>query len=513
MSHAKLRVGCAATAVVLAAALAQGLASATITVNAGEDLQAALNQAQPGDEIRLEAGATFEGNFELPEKSGDNAFITIRSATGDGSLPGSSGRIGPEHADLLPTIKSPNGNPALRTAPGADRWRILAVQFQGSPNTSDVIRLGDGSAAQRGYDGVPENLILDRVLVRGSPTQPQKRGIALNSGATIIRNSYIADIKAAGQDTQAIAGWNGPGPYLIENNYLEAAGENVLFGGAEPSIGGLVPSDIVIRRNHLTKPLSWRNSSWTVKNLLELKNARRVLIEGNILEHNWAAAQQGYAILFTVRSSGPRSPWSTIEDVRFQHNLVRHVASAINILGYDTNNPSQQARNILIRNNLFQDVDKTAWGGNGTFLQVGDEPANVIVDHNTILQSGNAVTAYGGTKSSPRQIHGFRFTNNIAFHNQYGIFGAGHGVGNGAIARYFPGSVITGNVLAGGKSSQYPAGNLFPTVDELLSQFVNYEAGDFRLKSESGLRAAATSGGAPGVDFNELNDALNRNNR
>ena len=44
-------------------------------------------------------------------------------------------------------------------------------------------------------------------------------------------------------------GWNGPGPFLIENNYLEAAGENVMFGGSDPSIANLVPSNITIRRN------------------------------------------------------------------------------------------------------------------------------------------------------------------------------------------------------------------------------------------------------------------------
>ena len=61
-------------------------------------------------------------------------------------------------------------------------------------------------------------------------------------------------------DSQAINGYNGAGPFTIENNYLEAAGENVLFGGADPAVTNLVPSDIVLRRNHLFKPLEWRNA-------------------------------------------------------------------------------------------------------------------------------------------------------------------------------------------------------------------------------------------------------------
>ena len=118
---------------------------------------------------------------------------------------------------------------------------------------------------------VPHNLVVDRCYIHGDPTVGQKRGIALNSASTTIVNSYISDIKAAGQDSQAVGGWNGPGPFVIENNYLEAAGENIMFGGSDPSIHNLVPSDVTFRRNHLSKRLDWRRSKWSVKNLFELR--------------------------------------------------------------------------------------------------------------------------------------------------------------------------------------------------------------------------------------------------
>jgi hypothetical protein len=90
------------------------------------------------------------------------------------------------------------------------------------------------------------------------PAQSLKRGVTLNSATTEVINSYVAGFKVVGQDSQALMGWNGPGPFRIVNNYLEAAGENVLFGGASVTVPGVVPSDIEVRRNHLTKPLSWR---------------------------------------------------------------------------------------------------------------------------------------------------------------------------------------------------------------------------------------------------------------
>jgi hypothetical protein len=477
----------------------------TVVVAAGSDLQAAIDGARPGDVLRLEPGAVFVGNFVLPAKAGREP-ITIRSATPDRDLPPADARIGPEHQHLLPTIASPNAAPALRTRTGAGHWRIVAVQFLGAGG-NDIVALGDGSAAQADYDGIPEDIVLDRVLVRGDAERGQKRGIALNSGATTIRNSHIDRIMLVGQETQAIAGWNGPGPYLIENNRLEAAGVNVLFGGAETFVGHLVPADIVLRRNHVTKDPAWRETRWAVKNLLELKSARRVLIEGNVLEHNWSDAQVGFAVLFTVRNPG-RAPWSVIEDVTFRNNVVRHVAAGVNILGRDTNAPSRQTRGILIRNNLFANIDHGQWGGNGAFLQIGEEAADVHVEQNTIHQTGSAVIAYGGTRLAPRQSPGFRFTGNIALHNQFGIVGSGAGIGTTALAHYLPDAVVRDNVLAGGQGARYPPGNHFPTVADLMAQFVNAGAGDFRLSPSSWLQHAGPEGRSLGVDYRELVAAL-----
>jgi hypothetical protein len=501
----RLRGGAVVLAAGISALAGSGSLSGPTVVSAGSDLQAALDRARPGDVLMLEPGAVFVGNFVLPAKEGDEA-ITIRSAARDRDLPEAGARIGPEHESLLPTIESPNSAPALRTRAGARHWRILAIQFRAAGG-NDIVALGDGSRAQADYAGIPEDIVLDRVLIRGDPVRGQKRGIALNSGATVIQNSHIDRIMLAGQETQAIAGWNGPGPYVIENNRLEAAGVNVLFGGAETFIGHLVTADIVVRRNHLTKDPAWREARWTVKNHFELKSARRVLIDGNVLEHNWSAAQVGFSVLFTVRNPGG-APWAAIEDVTFQNNVVRHVAAGINILGHDTNAASQHARGIVIRNNLFANVDHHAWGGNGAFLQIGEEAADVRVEHNTIHQTGSAVIAYGGTRAAPRRMPGFRFVGNIALHNEFGVIGSGFAPGTATIASYFPDGVISDNVLAGGAPARYPPGNHFPSVDDLMVQFVEAEAGDFRLRPSSWLRQAGPEGRPLGVDYRELVAAL-----
>src|SRR3989442_916797 len=266
------------TALMLAAlgmfSAARNPSGTTVTVPPGGDLQRALTAARAGDTILLEPGATYVGNFFLPGRAGDDTRpITVRTATPNGDPVPSWQRLTPEHAARLAKLRSPNNVPVLRTQPRARFWRIELLEFQANRGgAGDIVALGDGSAEQKVLADIPSDLVLDRVYVHGDPAAGQKRGIALNCGRTTIRNSYIADIKAIGQDSQAIAGWNGPGDYMIENNYLEAAGENVLFGGADPAILGLTPTHIVVRRNTMSKPTAWRapGTEWTVKNLFEL---------------------------------------------------------------------------------------------------------------------------------------------------------------------------------------------------------------------------------------------------
>ena len=86
--------------------------AATLTVNAGGDLQAAINAAQPGDTILVAAGAVFTGNYTLPAKGG-SSYITIRSSASDASLPAAGVRITPAYAAYLPKIQSDQYGPAF----------------------------------------------------------------------------------------------------------------------------------------------------------------------------------------------------------------------------------------------------------------------------------------------------------------------------------------------------------------------------------------------------------------
>jgi len=243
------------------AASAAAAGAATIAVPANGDLQAALDAAQDGDVITLAPGAVYVGAFVLPNKPGVTHPITIRSAAADADLPAAGVRMTPAYAANLPKIRSPFSTAALRTAAGAHHWTIQFVEFQANKaGYGDIIDLGMGDTTQTDLSQVPYALVLDRVYIHGDPVMGQKRGIGLHSGDTRIINSWVSDCKAVGQDAQAIAGANGPGPFWIENNYIEGAAENFLIGGDDPKIPNLIPTNITFRGNYLSKPVAWRGA-------------------------------------------------------------------------------------------------------------------------------------------------------------------------------------------------------------------------------------------------------------
>lgn len=491
-----------------------------IPVNAGGNLQAALNAAQPGDVIVLQAGATFTGPFILPAKSVGSGWIVIESSQAS-RLPAPGGRVSPANAVDMPKIivSGVSGAAAIQTASGAHHYRFVGIEV--TPVSGhfvyNLIQLGAGETS---LATLPHNFIFDRCYLHGDPSQGARRGIAMNAAAVAVIDSYVADFKEVGADSQALAAWSGPGPFKIVNNYLEGAGENVLFGGSDPSVPTLVPSDIEIRQNHFFKPLAWRvgdptyaGTHWSVKNLLELKNAQRVLIEGNVLEQNWADGQIGFGVLLTPRNQSGTAPWSVVQDVTFRYNLVRHIGSAVNILGTDDSAISQPTQRILFQHNVFADVNGSAWNGDGILFQVLAGPTDVTFDHNTSVQTGHILMGEGAPAVR------FVLRNSIVFHNAYGVIGTGTGPGSSTLTTYFPQAQFAQNALIGpyptsGGTEPYQYGpfvaaNFFPQNSSAVG-FVNAATGDYALAPSSPYKNGGTDGRDLGADIDAVNSVALR---
>jgi hypothetical protein len=455
------------------------------------DLQAMLNSAKPGETIVLPAGSVFTGNFILPNKSGA-APITITSSEAS-ALPEGS-RVRPADRVHMAAIRSTNNMAALATAPGAHNYRLVGLEIYADHVYSyGVVQFGMNENSQ---DKLPSHIEVDRSYIHGDPALGSKRGIALNGIDITVRNSYISDFKSRDQDTQAICGWNGPGPYQILNNYLEGSGENIMFGGGTGAIPGVVPSDIEIRGNYIVKPFSWKpgtpsfaGTPWMVKNLLELKAARRVHIAGNILENNWVSGQSGHALAFTVRTENGAAPWYVLEDVTFENNWVRNVVAGVNVLG--TDGPGH-TRRVTFRNNIWN-VDEMA-------IQLLSGAEDITFDHNTIVNGQSPVSLDG----PPCQR--VSIVNNIMWNIRYGIHGSGIAQGKPSIEHYLPGAQIKRNVIIGADPDEYPRDNFFPESAKKV-MFVDFEEGNYKLGPKSRYRNAGTDGRDIGADIDAVRQA------
>ncbi len=472
----------------------------TILVNAGGDLQAALDNAAPGDTIELQAGATFNGPFTLPAKAG-SAWIYIRSSA-HSSLPPPGTRVGPADQANMPKIQVAAGaGAAIQTDSRAHHYRFVGIEVK--PVSGNfvyaLVAIGSGEPS---VAALPHDITFDRCYIHGDPGAGGRRGVAMNGVRVAVIDSHVADFKEVGADTQALWTYNTPGPLKIVNNYLEAAGENFMSGGADPEIPGVVPSDIEIRGNHFFKPLSWIGRAWSVKNLLEFKSGQRILVEGNVFENNWASAQSGFAVLITPRNQDGRAPWSVTQDITIRLNKFVNVGQGFNISGRDAPNPSQATRRVLIENNSIQ-VTRLRGAGGRIFQFLGG-PIDTTIRHNT-----GVITVAGGTaafsENDPRADQ-FDFRDNLLSRGEAGFAGTGTGPGTPTLSGHFTNYTFLKNAVIGAPSGSYPADTFFPADNEAVG-FVNAAVGDYRLAPSSTLKSAASDGRDVGADIAAIQEA------
>lgn len=455
--------------------------AAVISVPVGGDLRAAVAKAAPGDVIELAPTGTYPLQIELPAKAAGGLPITIRTA---GTLP--DRRVSPSDAPLLATLSTGGVNGAtVMCAATCAGWTFQGVQFRTSPTFigGEIVIIEGG-----------KSITFDRVLIL-SAGGDVKRGIRANGNDITITRSHIGDIWNPNQDSQAVfQSW---GTRLkVTDSTLIAASENLLIGGDDSPTAETMPSDVLVEGNTFTKPDAWRGQSRIVKNLFELKAARRVTVRSNLFEKNWVQGQSGYAIVMTTRNQENRAPWSAIEDVLFERNVIRDTPGGLNILGVDNEKPSGRATRITIRHNLWQTT------GGINFI-IGGEAGAVEISNNTIANSGTTVYFYKGSiwpagTAGPREaryaVEWLTFRDNLAYHRAYGFHGADAAPGPGSIAMHVANPIVWGkNVLAGTENVglAYPSVTLRPTEAAHAAQFTT----DYALVSGSSYRGAGLNGG------------------
>ena len=390
-----------------------------IRVAANADLAAAIDHVKCGDTLLLPAGASFNVN-ELPSKKCDDLhYITVRTDTPDSKLPPEGTRISPAWAGVAslpgrPPFAQPSNGPAkllatllVRRASGAivgDHVRFIGIEWTTPPDAN----IGRIVTAEHS-----DHVIFDRNWVHPADGSEVGHGIGIVHGSHMIAviNSYISGLNCVARtgkctDATGVGGGSGDEPIStlkIYNNFIEAAGENIIFGG---SAATQVPTDIEIRRNHLFRPMLWKEGQpgykptasgepYIVKNNFELKNAVRVLFEANLLENSWGGfSQAGYSILLTPKNQSSECAVCRANDVTVRFDRIRNVAGVFQIANAlaQTGAAAADGGRYSIHDIFADDLHDTDYKGGGAFLvlvSVRPPLHDIQIDHVTAFVSGD----------------------------------------------------------------------------------------------------------------------------
>jgi hypothetical protein len=170
--------------------------------------------------------------------------------------------------------------------------------------------------------------------------------------------------------------------------------------------------------------------------------------------------------------------------------------------------PSLPAHALSIHDDIFDDLNGTTWGSEGKqfqFVNGGTQQANTVtINHVTSThQPGSPLLVSTCCNTSAN----FIFTNNIMEHGPSGIAGENTAEGTPTITGYFPGAIVSGNIIVGCCFGHpYPSGNFFPAA--YTNVFLNFNGGnggDYHVQSP--FQAKGTDGKDVGADVDAVSSA------
>jgi hypothetical protein len=481
----------------------------------------------------------------------------------------------------------------------ASQWALRGLEIVDGVGSylggAAMLQLGSSGAASN-VVGVVHHMEVDRCYIRSQNNGSEGKGIEEEGAYANIHDNYIAGFSSG--ESQAIFGAGSPGPTLITNNFLEAAGEVILYGGNYNG-SGTANANKIITGNYGYKPPTWKFSSgtvaasgpcwydatdplltggewytntmsgqkyrcnssgvWsttaltypgygspTVKAGFEHKNGQNFLYSGNVMNYNWAAAQQGQ--WFNNSEEYGSGPGMANDHITIQNNAIYNVfvfRNRITVCGLtlvlpciNNSHDHTTINNLVVTTplacgvsfiavcgvNPFQD---TTLGGDGTNPTVLAIPFQTDVNkHNTIYTPDSgwvatlrpifATSPSGGCVFSPT-MNLETYINNIVPGNLLGDCGWTNEV---MVSQYFSNSTFSNNAMVGGSvvggspgATNTWTNTVYPTNNAAVD-YVNATGtigGDYHLASGSNYSASngsATRLSTDGTDLGADIDAI-----
>ena len=287
--------------------------------------------------------------------------------------------------------------------------------------------------------------------------------------------------------------------------------------------------------------ICWRErmgSRLWFKNHLGLKNAARVLVEGNLMENSWAGFSAGWfhAILLTPKNQqhrnktfarSARSPILRFADVPSLARGCRESACDFDFREMAREEAQALAGQAWSIHDVVLDDLNPQYSDGGTVFEIANgwskNPLNTVtINHITGFPNVSTHTLTMGNTQQNAQMYGFVFTNNLFITADYPVWNSVGGSTSCAakdvpitsIQKCLANSTFANNGLIAPPPqyppSTWPAKNMFPTTVNAVefTDFNNGNGGNYQLLSSSPYKNKGLDGKDLGADIAGLNAAL-----
>lgn len=478
-------------------------AAATATPATAGALTSALAALSGVDNpiIELTVGNTYAGAFHIPAKVWTGTLVLRSGALAGipvGINGGSATRVGPGHAASMAQLTTTGGTAALHLNGGAQDVWIEGVEVYTSHDAHGILA-GTTTNGATTAALVPQRTAFVHCYSHLNPaTSPAQnvRGLYNETQDTLAADNYISGWRCTGSDPGAyLALGYGEGRQDIVNNYLEGAGENVLFGGGDTLFGGVEVwhKDIFFANNHVYTPSAWKGA-WTKKNLFEIKKGERFTVVGNIFDGCWVSGQTGEAWAIKNANQSGANVLQMSQDHTFRYNIVRNAGSLVQLVTSGDVGVTTGLHRVEIRDTLAYDLNSPTYNGNDPLFCLFAPGAHCSVPsydwsltHNT-LSAVNSPNKAMETDSASGPIRPYidRLTirDNIYPRGTYGVIGTGSGEGTAAMTSRWTNYNYDHNVMHGSgapaKAGSYPAGNFFES-NETAVNYTDVAGDNYRI--------------------------------
>jgi len=330
----------------------------------------------------------------------------------------------------------------LRCNDNADYYRFVGIKIHTDPDDAGITT---GTHMFKIYStstlaDQSDHWVIDRCWFK-SEYGKALRGLVAGGPYFYVTGCEFYVPYKTGYDGQGIWAYNSPGPCTVEDCTIAAGSMGIMWGGADPASEANCPSDWTMRRIWFVKDDQWYQDEYVdftyyynIKNHIEVKAIKRLLIEDCVLDRFWLDAQSNPVLFKSVNQSGGSLAPGISEDITFRNCIVYNCTGCIALAASPEEPVIRELQRVAIQNVLWLKSENLSDYGaylyGMRFLSDSDsDMKDIYVDHVSVtgVPTTQTINYSGGADLNGADV---QMTNTLfAGSSTYGLFMSEDGTG------------------------------------------------------------------------------------